>query len=94
MVSLRSTGFLTPFVRHVYDAARRVCLLDGSGGFSRHEDDLEVAVAPVLFLDAARELPSFEVELEALGDLAAGETTRSVQQTNTPGGVMKVAYKG
>ncbi len=26
--------------------------------------------------------------------LAAGETTRSVQQTNTPGGVIKVAYKG
>ena len=26
--------------------------------------------------------------------LVAGETTRSVQQTNTPGGVIKVAYKG
>jgi hypothetical protein len=26
--------------------------------------------------------------------LAAGETTRSVQQTNTPGGVIKVSYKG
>src|SRR5215213_11015192 len=26
--------------------------------------------------------------------LAAGQTTRSVQQTNTPGGVIKVAYKG
>jgi hypothetical protein len=26
--------------------------------------------------------------------LAAGDTTRSVQQTNTPGGVIKVSYKG
>jgi hypothetical protein len=26
--------------------------------------------------------------------LVAGETTRSVQQTNTPGGVIKVSYKG
>jgi hypothetical protein len=26
--------------------------------------------------------------------LIAGETTRSVQQTNTPGGVIKVSYKG
>ena len=26
--------------------------------------------------------------------LAAGETTRSVQQTNTPGGVIEVSYKG
>jgi hypothetical protein len=26
--------------------------------------------------------------------LAAGETTRSVQQTNTPGGAIKVSYKG
>jgi hypothetical protein len=26
--------------------------------------------------------------------LAAGETTRSVRQTNTPGGVIKVSYKG
>jgi len=26
--------------------------------------------------------------------LAAGETTRSVQQTNTPGGVINVSYKG
>jgi hypothetical protein len=26
--------------------------------------------------------------------LAAGETTRSVQQTNTPGGVIQVSYKG
>jgi hypothetical protein len=26
--------------------------------------------------------------------LAAGVTTRSVQQTNTPGGVIKVSYKG
>ena len=26
--------------------------------------------------------------------LAAGGTTRSVQQTNTPGGVIKVSYKG
>ena len=26
--------------------------------------------------------------------LDAGETTRSVQQTNTPGGVIKVSYKG
>jgi hypothetical protein len=26
--------------------------------------------------------------------LAAGETTRSVQQTNTPGGVIKVSYEG
>ena len=26
--------------------------------------------------------------------LAAGEITRSVQQTNTPGGVIKVSYKG
>jgi hypothetical protein len=26
--------------------------------------------------------------------LATGETTRSVQQTNTPGGVIKVSYRG
>jgi len=26
--------------------------------------------------------------------LATGETTRSVQQTNTPGGIIKVSYKG
>src|SRR5215208_3953459 len=64
-------SLLLTFVRDFYDAAWRVRLLDGSGGFARHKEDLEVACAPVPFLDAARELPPFQVEREALGDLAA-----------------------
>src|SRR5215208_3825382 len=63
-------SLLLTFVRHFYDAARCVRLLDGSGGFAGDQDDLEVAGAPVPFLDAARELPPFQVEREALGDLA------------------------
>src|ERR687889_1454352 len=64
-------SLLTTFVRDSYDAAWRVRLLDGSGGFASDQDDLEVACAPVPFLDAARELLPFQVEREALGDLAA-----------------------
>src|SRR5918994_700047 len=64
-------SLLLTFVRDFYDTAWRVRLLDGSGGFARHKEDLEVACAPVPFLDAARELPPFQVERVALGDLAA-----------------------
>src|SRR5215204_421352 len=64
-------SLLLTFVRDFYDTAGRVRLLDGSGGFARHKEDLEVACAPVPFLDAARELPPFQVERVALGDLAA-----------------------
>src|SRR5215204_7779563 len=63
------------FVRDFYDAAWRVRLLDGSGGFARDKDNLEVAGAAVPFLDAARELPSLQVEREALGYLAAQHAT-------------------
>src|SRR4029450_10576573 len=62
---------LLTFVRDFYDAAWRVRLLDGSGGFASDQDDLEVAGAPIPFLDAARELPPFQVERVALGNLAA-----------------------
>src|ERR687897_452641 len=62
---------LLAFVRDFYDTAWRVRLLDGSGSFARHKDDLEVACAPVPFLDAARESPSFQVEIEAFGDPTA-----------------------
>ena len=54
--------YLPTFIRDVYDAAWRVCLLNGTGGFARGQDDLEVAVTTVPFLDATRELPSFQVE--------------------------------
>src|SRR5215213_5035530 len=54
--------YLLTFIRDVYDAAWRVCLLNGTGGFARGQDDLEVAVTTVPFLDATRELPSFQVE--------------------------------
>src|SRR5215203_1902294 len=62
---------LLTLVRDSYDAAWCVRLLDRSCGFAGDQDDLEIAGAPVLFLDAARELPPFQVEREALGDLAA-----------------------
>src|SRR5918998_137651 len=68
-------SLLLTFVRDFYDAAWCVRLLNGSGGFARHQDDLEVAGAPVTFLDAAGELPPFQVEREALGDLAAQHAT-------------------
>src|SRR5215208_1328967 len=70
-------NLLITFVRDFYDAAWRVRLLNGSGGFARDKDDLEVAGPPVPFLDAARELPSFQAEREALGDLAAQHATLS-----------------
>src|ERR671917_1433183 len=70
MVSL-----LIPFIRDAYDAAWRVRLLDGSGSFAGDQDHLEAAGAPVLFLDAARELPSLQVEREAFGHLAAQHAT-------------------
>src|SRR5215211_8644499 len=63
--------YLLTFIRDVYDAAWRVCLLNGTGGFARGQDDLEVAVATVPFLDATRELPSFQVERVAFGNPAA-----------------------
>src|SRR5215217_3235053 len=62
---------LLTFIRDVYDAAWRVCLLNGTGGFARGQDDLEIAVATVPFLDATRELPSFQVERVAFGNPAA-----------------------
>src|ERR687897_243035 len=64
-------SLLLTFVRDFYDTAWCVRLLDGSGGFARHKEDLEVACAPVPFLDAARESPSFQVEIEAFGDPTA-----------------------
>src|SRR5215207_8872989 len=66
---------LLTLVRDSYDAAWCVRLLDRSCGFAGDQDDLEIAGAPVLFLDAARELPPFQVEREALGDLAAQHAT-------------------
>src|SRR5215210_2893107 len=66
---------LLTFIRDSYDAAWRVRLLDGSGRFASDQDDLEVAGAPIPFLDAARELSPFQVEHEALGDLAAQHAT-------------------
>src|SRR5215217_3580143 len=68
-------SLLLTFVRDSYDAAWRVRLLDGSGGFASDQDDLEVAGALILFLDTARELPPFQVEREALGDLTAQHAT-------------------
>src|SRR5215204_3325166 len=72
---LVARNLLLTFIRDSYDAAWRVRLLDGSGGFASDQDDLEVACAPVPFLDAARELPPFQVEREALGDLPAQHAT-------------------
>src|ERR671910_1101872 len=61
--------YLLTFIRDAYDAAWRVRLLDGSGGIAGNQDNLEIAGAPVPFLDAARELLSLQVEREALGHL-------------------------
>src|SRR5918995_5840261 len=68
-------SLLLTFVRDFYDAAWHVRLLDGSGGFASDQEDLEVAGTPVLFLDATRELPPFQVERETLGYLAAQHAT-------------------
>src|SRR5215203_88746 len=59
------------FIRNFYDAAGGVRLLDGARGFAGGQDDLEVTLFVVPFLDPAGELLPFQVELEALGDLAA-----------------------
>src|SRR5919107_4525077 len=74
-------SLLLTFVRDFYDAAWRVRLLDGSGGFACHKEDLEVARVPVPFLDAARELPPFQVERVALGDLSAQHARLLSHQT-------------
>src|SRR5919107_1258229 len=68
-------SLLLTFIRDFYDAAWRVRLLDGSGGIAGDQDNLEVAGASVLFLDAARELPPFQVERETIGDLPAQHAT-------------------
>src|SRR5688500_13987039 len=68
-------SLLLTFIRNFYDAAGRVRLLDGSGGFAGHQDDFEFAGVPVPFLDAARELLPLQVECEALGHLAAQHAT-------------------
>src|SRR4051795_984360 len=59
------------FIRNLYDAAGGVRLLYGAGGFSGGQDDLEVTLFVVPFLDVAGELLPLQIELEALGDLAA-----------------------
>src|SRR5918997_1059906 len=64
------------FVRHLYDAAGGVRLLDGAGGFAGGQDDLEVTLLLVPFLDAAGESLPSRVELEALGDLPAEHLLR------------------
>src|SRR5215216_178065 len=76
-------SLLLTFVRDFYDAAWRVRLLNGSGGFASDKDDLEVAGTPVLFLDATRELPPFQVERETLGNLAAQHATLLSHRTET-----------
>src|SRR5215211_5243812 len=63
--------YLLTFIRDVYDAGWRVGFLNGTRGFARGQDDLEVACAPIPFLDAAREQPSFQVERVAFGNPAA-----------------------
>src|SRR5918997_7151033 len=47
-------------VGDVYDAAAGVRLLHGAGSVVGRQDDLQAATARILFLDAARELLSFE----------------------------------
>src|SRR5215216_4465165 len=76
-------SLLLTFVRDFYDAAWRVRLLDGSGGFASDKEDLEVAGTPVLFLDATRELPPFQVERETLGNLTAQHATLLSHRTET-----------
>src|ERR671916_2161783 len=80
-------------VGDVYDAVAGVRLLHGAGRVVGGQDDLQAATARILFLDAAREPLSVQVEGVALGDPTAQDALLTSDRADAGEGGLAVTLE-